>query len=136
METSCDNHMRRRKTAWRSAAWRWHTTIMLRNSSALEPVRAACWVFVARHETYVKLNGKWFYLYRAIDSDGKTVEFRLSSKRDVGTVEAFFGKTIKSQGSAPRIITLDGYAASHRAVRGMKADDPIPLTRSGAHRIV
>ncbi|KDM65148.1 transposase [Acidiphilium sp. JA12-A1] len=36
--------------------------------------------------------------------------------------KAFFRKAIKGQGSGPRTITLDGYAASHRAVREMKAD--------------
>src|ERR1700692_2773251 len=77
-------------------------------------------------ETYVKISGKWFYLYRAVDREGKTVDFSLSGKRDVGAVKAFFRKAIKNQGSAPATITLDGYAASHRAVRGMKADGQIP----------
>jgi transposase-like protein len=63
----------------------------------------------------VKISGKWFYLYRAVDREGKTVDFRLSGKRDVGAAKAFFRKAIKSQGSAPATITLDGYAASHRA---------------------
>ena len=36
--------------------------------------------------------------------------------------KAFFRKAIESQGAAPQTITLDGYAASHRAVREMKAD--------------
>jgi transposase-like protein len=67
-------------------------------------------------ETYIKVRGKWMYLYRAIDSAGRTVDFRLSRKRDVAAAKAFFRKAIKNQGSAPRIITLDGYAASHRAV--------------------
>ena len=52
--------------------------------------------------------------------------FRLSCKRDVGAAKAFFRKAIKSQGSAPRTITLDGYAASHRAVREMKTDGQMP----------
>jgi transposase-like protein len=73
-------------------------------------------------ETYVKIRGHWVYLYRAVDRQGKTVDFRLSSKRDVAAAKAFFRKAIKSQGSIPRTITLDGYAASHRAVREMKAD--------------
>ena len=51
-----------------------------------------------------------------------SVDFRLSARRDVGAAKAFFRKAIKSQGSAPRTTTLDGYAASHRAVREMKAD--------------
>ena len=52
-------------------------------------------------------------------------DFRLSTKRDVAAAKAFFRKAIKGQkgqGSGPRTVTLDGYAASHRAVREMKAD--------------
>jgi transposase-like protein len=73
-------------------------------------------------ETYVKIRGKWVYLYRAVDRDGRTVDFRLSARRDVGAAKAFFRKAIESQGAAAQTITLDGYAASHRAVREMKAD--------------
>jgi transposase-like protein len=57
---------------------------------------------------------------RAVDRDGKTVDFRLSTRRDVAAAKAFFRKAIRSQGSTPRTITMDGYAASHRAVREMK----------------
>jgi transposase-like protein len=73
-------------------------------------------------ETYVKIRGEWVCLYRAVDREGKTVDFRLSGRRDVTAAKAFFREAIKCQGSAPRTITLDGYAASHRAVREMKAD--------------
>ena len=73
-------------------------------------------------ETYVKINGKWVYLYRAVDREGKSVDFRLGTRRDIAAAKAFFRKAIESQGSTPRTITLDGYAASHRAVREMKAD--------------
>jgi transposase-like protein len=73
-------------------------------------------------ETYVKVHGNWVYLYRAVDRVGNTVDFRLSPRRDVAAAKAFFRKAIKAQGFAPRTITLDGYAASHRAVREMKAD--------------
>jgi transposase-like protein len=55
-----------------------------------------------------------------------TVDFRLSPKRDVAAAKAFFRKAIKGQGSGPRTVTLDGYAASHRAVREMKADGELP----------
>ena len=66
------------------------------------------------------------YLYRAVDREGRTVDFRLSARRNVAAAKAFFRKAIRSQGSAPRTITLDGYAASHRAVREMKADGQLP----------
>ena len=73
-------------------------------------------------ETYVKNGGKWCYLYRAVDRAGNTVDFRLSPRRNVAAAKAFFRKAIKGQGCAPRTITLDGYAASHRAVCELKAD--------------
>ena len=33
-------------------------------------------------ETYVKVKGRWTYLYRAVDSHGQTIDFLLSAKRD------------------------------------------------------
>ncbi len=77
-------------------------------------------------ETYVKLRGRWVYLYRAVDRAGQTVDFRLSIRRDVAAAKAFCKKAIKSQGRPPQTITLDGYAASHRAMREMKADGALP----------
>src|SRR5713226_5620836 len=68
-------------------------------------------------ETYVKIRGEWCYLYRAVDREGRRVDFRLSAKRDVAAAKAFFRKATKGQQRAPQTITLDGYAASHRAVR-------------------
>ena len=70
-------------------------------------------------ETYLKVRGHWVYLYRAVDRDGKTVDFRLSPKRDVAAAKAFFRKALRTQRCAPITITLDGSAASHRAVREM-----------------
>jgi putative transposase len=67
-------------------------------------------------ETYVKIRGRWAYLYRAVDASGKTVDFRLSPRRNVASAKAFFCKAVRSQGRSPETITLDRYAASHRAV--------------------
>jgi transposase-like protein len=66
------------------------------------------------------------HLYRAVDREGNTVDFRLSSKPDVAAVKAFFREAIKGQGSTVRTITLDGCAASHRAMREMKAEGQMP----------
>jgi transposase-like protein len=74
-------------------------------------------------ETYLKVRGRWVYLYRGVDRDGNTVDFRLSPKRDVAAAKAFFRKALRTQGRAPVSITLDGYAASHRAVREMPTEN-------------
>jgi transposase-like protein len=77
-------------------------------------------------ETYVKIKGVWHYLYRAVDRAGLTVDCRLSTKRDVAAAKALFRKPIKSQQRHPQTITLDGSAASHRAVHELKADGSLP----------
>jgi transposase-like protein len=77
-------------------------------------------------ETYIKVRGKWVYLYRAVDKAGQTIDFRLSRTRDVAAAKAFFKKAIRHEGRPPHTITLDGYAASHRAVREMQQDELLP----------
>jgi transposase-like protein len=77
-------------------------------------------------ETYVKIRGAWCYLYRAVDREGLTADFRLSARRDVAAAKAFFRKAIKGQKGVPQTITLDGYAASHRAVGDLQADGLLP----------
>lgn len=77
-------------------------------------------------ETYIKVRGKWVYLYRAVDKAGQTIDFRLSRTRDVVAAKAFFKKAIRHEGRPPHTITLDGYAASHRAVREMRDDGILP----------
>ena len=77
-------------------------------------------------ETYIKIRGQWTYLYRAVDKSGQTIDFRLSSRRDVAAAKAFFKKAIRHEGRPPHTITLDGYAASPRAVRELRADGLLP----------
>ena len=76
-------------------------------------------------ETYIKVKGQWVYLYRAVDKQGGTVDFLLSKRRDVVAAKRFFSHATKQHG-APRVITLDGYAASHRAVTNLKAAGTLP----------
>src|SRR5580658_1771417 len=45
-------------------------------------------------ETYVKVKGRWTYLYRAVDSRGQTIDFLLSARRDTAAAKRFFRKAI------------------------------------------
>ena len=76
-------------------------------------------------ETYLTIKGQWVYLYRAVDKAGRTVDFLLSRRRDMAAATRFFSKAIKQHG-VPRVITLDGYAASHRAVARLKTCGILP----------
>jgi IS6 family transposase len=74
-------------------------------------------------ETYIKVKGQWKYLYRAVDSDGKTIEFMLSAKRDAKAAKLFFKKILKaSHSSNPRVINVDKNAAYPPAVSVLKED--------------
>jgi transposase-like protein len=65
------------------------------------------------------------YLYRAVDKAGQTVDFFLSRNRDVNAAKSFLRSAMKNT-RVPTKITLDAYAASHRAVREMKEDGELP----------
>jgi IS6 family transposase len=59
-------------------------------------------------ETYIKVNGKWKYLYRAVDSEGCTIDFMLSENRDMHAAKRFFKKALSSpHNQSPRAITVD-----------------------------
>jgi putative transposase len=49
-------------------------------------------------ETYIKVQGQWVSLYRAVDKKGQTVDFMLSEQRDTPAAQAFFEKAIGSRG--------------------------------------
>src|SRR5205814_9721851 len=62
-------------------------------------------------ETYVKIKGKWAYLYRAVSKDGHTIDFLLTPTRDRDAAEAFLRKAIRTQG-LPEKITIDKSGAN------------------------
>ena len=68
-------------------------------------------------ETYVKVNGAWCYLYRAIDREGNLVDVLLSETRDMAAAQRFFAQALDIVGHAPAQVTTDGHDAYPRAVR-------------------
>jgi transposase, IS6 family len=103
-------------------------------------------------ETYIKVKKVWMYLYRAVDSEGKTLEFLLSPTRDAEAAKRFFVKALHSPAcsaagahpveeqvahptaaaaprasrSTPRVINVDKNAASPKAVDELKAAGRLP----------
>jgi putative transposase len=67
-------------------------------------------------ETYLKVHGKWCYLYRAIDRDGNLVDSRLSEKRDMEAAKQFFQQALAVVGHAPEQVTTDGHRSYPRAI--------------------
>ena len=59
-------------------------------------------------ETYVKVAGKWTYLYRAVDSSGDTIDFMLSPKRDLTSAKLFLRLALSgTSGKRPRLINVE-----------------------------
>lgn len=80
-------------------------------------------------ETYIKVKGQWKYLYRAVDSQGNTLDFLLCAKRDASAAERFLRKTLKAAHTQePRVINVDKNAAYPPAVDDLKADEQLPET--------
>lgn len=74
-------------------------------------------------ETYIRVKGRWVYLYRAVDATGQTIDCLLSPKRDAAAAERFFRKALKQSHTVnPHTITVDKNAAYPVATTAMKRD--------------
>ena len=80
-------------------------------------------------ETYIEVKGEWKYLYRAVDSEGNTLDFMLSAKRDATAAKRFFRKVMNAEhNQSPRVINVDKNAAYPKAIDELKAEEPLPKT--------
>ena len=77
-------------------------------------------------ETYIKVNGQWKYLYRAVDKDGQTVEFLLTAKRDKAAAKRFFDKAIKTHGT-PTTVTIDKSGSNKAALDSINQTQDTPI---------
>jgi transposase-like protein len=78
-------------------------------------------------ETYILVKGKQKYLYRAVDSQGNTLDFLLTAKRDALAAKRFFRKTLRAiHTQTPRVITVDKNPAYPKAIKELKATKKLP----------
>jgi transposase, IS6 family len=106
-------------------------------------------------ETYVRVAGRWAYLYRAVDSEGNTIDFMLSPNRDLTAAKHFLQLALwRTKHVRPRVINVDGHPAYARAIAELRSsgelgrhcrcrpspylnniiDRTIALSRSGSRR--
>jgi len=77
-------------------------------------------------ETYIKIKGKWKYLYRAVDKAGQTVHFLLRGQRDKAAAQRYFDKSIDQNGE-PQTITIDKSGANLAALEALNAERDTPI---------
>jgi putative transposase len=68
-------------------------------------------------ETYVKVSGRWRYLYRAIDRDGNLLDSMLSAQRDKAAARAFLRRLLAMTPQKPLRVTTDKHPAYQKAIR-------------------
>jgi transposase-like protein len=78
-------------------------------------------------ETYIMVKGIWKYLYRAVDKEGKTVDFLLTAHRDNAAARRFFEKAMRENG-APEKIAMDKSGANKAAIDEINGGRSVPIT--------
>ena len=95
-------------------------------------VRPDQWALSGTDEPYVRVAGRWAYLYRAVDEAGQVVDILLREQRDLGSARAFFEQAIARRGVRPRVVITDKHQAYRRAVR--RRTWRATHVRTGLHR--
>ncbi len=73
-------------------------------------------------ETYVRLQGRWTYVYRAIDEDGQVVDAYFSKRRNAKAAQRFFERAIDETGRMPQRVTTDKARCYPPALRTVLPD--------------
>src|SRR6266704_4435583 len=94
---------------------RWVVKYSPQLEAAFHRRKRPVWVSWRMDETYIKVKGQWYYLYRAVDKQGQTIDFLLTEHRDKEAAKRFLTKAIRRHG-VPEKITIDGSAANKAAI--------------------
>ena len=87
-------------------------------------------------ETYLKVKGKWCYLYRAVDRSGRLVDCRLSEHRDMSAAKQFFKEALEISGDAPERVTTDKEVSYPRAIREELGGDVLHRTNQYLNNLI
>jgi len=100
---------------------RWVVTYSPLLEEAFHRRKRPVWVSWRMDETSIKVKGQWYYLYRAADKTGQTIDFLLTEQRDEEAALRFLKKAIRRHG-VPEKITIDGSAANEAAIKSYNAE--------------
>jgi len=78
-------------------------------------------------ETYIKVKGVWKYLYRAVDKEGRTIDFLLTAHLDMAAAKRFFEKAMR-ENDAPEKIAMDKSGANKAAIDEINGGMAVPIT--------
>jgi len=84
-------------------------------------------------ETYIRVGGKWCYLYRAVTKDGRSVDFYMSTRRNTTAATRFLGKALRGAGhrgphNGPRVICTDKAPTYAGAIEKLITEQKLPRT--------
>jgi transposase, IS6 family len=75
-------------------------------------------------ETYVRVGGRWTYLFRAVDKHGQLIDFMLSDRRNTRAAYRFLRKALNMMGNyPPSSITTDKLAPYPKAIRRLQNEE-------------
>ena len=109
-----------------SSVSRWAIKFMPMLEKIFRKHKRAVGVSWRMDETYIKVNGQWRYLYRAVDKEGATIDFLLRAKRDTVAATRFFEKAMRQNGE-PEKVTMDKSGANKAAMNEINKDRDVSI---------
>jgi putative transposase len=106
---------------------RWVVKYSPQLEAAFHRRKRPVWVSWRMDETYIRVKGQWYYLYRAVDKQGQTIDFLLTVHRDEQAARRFLMKAIRRHG-VPDTITIDGSDANAAAIRTYNQEHGTTIT--------
>jgi putative transposase len=95
---------------------RWVVKYSLQLEEAFHCRKQPVWLSWQMDETYIKVRGQWYYLYRAVDKTGQTIDCLLTEQRDERAAKRLLTRAIRRHG-VPEKITIDGSEANEAAIK-------------------
>lgn len=106
-----------------TSIWRWTQTYgpeVYRRLRGAVRRKSSTWHM---DETFIRIAGRWMYLFRAVDSHGETVDFYLSETRDREAAKIFLKKALGNPGNRPpHMFSRDGLRSYPAAIRELQVE--------------